>query len=301
MKLTNTEVRVETTNKCQARCEMCSHDTMTRGKHVMSENHFRYLVHQAKELGATLISPFGFGEPLMDPTIVEKIRFCTILGLDTFLTTNAGFLTTNMAYGLLDAGLKRLRISAHGLWDDYNGIHKGLNFKTFTRNVFNFIKTNDVKFDKACEVDVTIIPQDGANLDEFVKFWRGKVDNIEIWKPHNWGGTKDYRKPTTKKLKTCGRPFIGPVQIQANGTVIPCCFLTDSEIVLGDTHVETIEEILKGERFNELRRKHGERDLSGLACETCDQLYVGESPLLYSTVEAGVNKTSSQKFNLLEN
>ena len=301
MKLTNTEVRIETTNKCQARCEMCSHDKMTRSKHTMSNGHFRYLALQAQELGATLISPYGFGEPLMDPDIAEKIRFCSIIGLDTFLTTNAGFLNTNMAYDLLDAGLKRLRISAHGLWEDYDKAHKGLNFKTSTRNVFNFIKANDVKFGKSCKVDVTIIPQDGADLNEYVKFWRGKVDNIEIWKPHNWGGTKDYRKATVKKLKTCGRPFIGPVQIQANGTVIPCCFLTDSEIVLGDTHVETIDEILKGDRFNELRRKHADRDLSGLVCETCDQLYVGESPLLYSTVEQGINKTSSTKFNLLEN
>ena len=301
MQLSNTEVRIETTNKCQANCEMCSHDKMTRGKTTMSNGHFRYLVLQAQELGATLISPFGFGEPLMDSDIAEKIRFCTIIGLDTFLTTNAGLLNTNMAYELLDAGLKRLRISAHGLWEEYDKVHKGLNFNTFTRNVFNFIKVNEVRFGKSCEVDVTIIPQEDAGLDRFVNFWRGKVDNIEIWRPHNWGGTKDYREATGKKLETCGRPFLGPVQIQANGTVIPCCFLTDSEIVLGDTYVDTIEDILKGDRFNELRRKHGDKDLSGLVCETCDQLFVGESPLLYSTVEKGINKTSSTKFNLLEN
>ncbi len=110
MQLVNKEVRIETTNKCQARCEMCSHDKMTRSKVTMSNGHFRYLVLQAQELGATLISPFGFGEPLMDPEIAEKIRFCTIVGLDTFLTTNAGCLNPNMAYELLDAGLKRLRL-----------------------------------------------------------------------------------------------------------------------------------------------------------------------------------------------
>lgn len=300
MQLINKEVRLETTNKCQLSCVMCPHDKMTRKQTTMEYTHFCYLVQQAKELGATLISPFGFGEPLLDQTIVDKIQFCTHLGLDTFLTTNAGKLNTNMAYALLDAGLTRLRISAHGLFEEYDEIHKGSSFALLTRNVFNFIKANEVIHNKSCKVDVTIIPQNGANPEKFVKFWRGKVDDIEIWKPHNFNKL-DYRKPTVEKLKSCGRPFRGPIQIQADGTVIPCCFLTDSEIILGDTNVDSLEDIIKGERFNDLRWKHDSGNLTGLACETCDQLFVGESPLLYSTIGKEVNTTSSTKFQLLEN
>lgn len=301
MNLINTEIRIETTNKCQLSCVMCPHDQMTRKQTTMAYSKFCDLVEQAKDLGAELISPFGFGEPLIDPTIIDKVEFCTYLGLDTFITTNARALNTNMAYGLLNAGLTRLRISAHGLFEDYDEIHKGSSFALLTRNVFNFIKANEVRHDKACKIDVTVIPQNGASPDSFVKFWRGKVEDIEIWAPHNWGPKMNYRKATDKKLKTCGRPERGPIQIQADGTVIPCCFLTDSEIVLGDTYVDSIEDIVKGERFNELRRKHESGDLTGLACETCDQLFVGESPLLYSTIDNEINKTSSIKFNLLEN
>ncbi len=275
---------------------MCPHDTMTREKVTMGYDHFADLVVQAYEMGAEWVSPFGFGEPLFDSDIINKVQFCTRMGLKTFLTTNAGLLNTNMAGGLLEAGLNRLRISAHGLNENYNKIHKGFNFGDLVWNVSNFINTHPY-----CTVDVTIIPQHGESLEELVKFWKGKVDNIEIWKAHGWGGKRQYRKETVKKLKTCGRPFRGPIQIQADGKVIPCCFLTDGEIILGDTYVEPLEDIIKGDRFNELRRKHESGDLEGLACESCDQLYIGESPLLYSTISNGINQTSSTKFNLLEN
>jgi len=274
---------------------------MTRDKVTMGHSFFVHLVTQAKDLGADLISPFGFGEPLCDSGIINKVQFCTNIGLETFLTTNAGLLNTNMTYGLLKAGLTRLRVSAHGIYDNYERVHKGLSFNTFSRNIFNFIKVNEVRFNHSCKVDVTIIPQNDESVQELVLFWEDKVDDIEIWKPHGWAGKRQYREKTKKKLKTCGRPFLGPIQIQADGTVIPCCFLTDSEIILGDTYVDSIEDIVKGERFNELRRKHESGDLSGLACESCDQLFIGESPLLYSTIENGINKTSSTKFKLLEN
>ena len=301
MKLINTEVRIETTNQCQLSCIMCPHDTMTREKVTMGYDHFADLVVQAYEMGAEWISPFGFGEPLFDSDIINKIQFCTRMGLKTFLTTNAGLLNTNMAYGLLEAGLTRLRVSAHGIYGRYEKVHRGLSFVTFTRNVFNFIKVNDVRFDHSCRVDVTIIPQNGEHINDLLWFWKDKVDDIEIWSAHGWGGKQQYRKETEKKRKTCGRPFRGPIQIQADGKVIPCCFLTDGEIILGDTYVEPLEDIVKGDRFNELRRKHESGDLEGLACESCDQLYIGESPLLYSTISNGINQTSSIKFNLLEN
>ena len=300
MRLINPEVRIETTNKCNGNCTICPRDKMTRDEVTMGYYHFCYVTSQALDLGAELISPFGFGEPLRDPDIVNKIQYCTDCGLDTFITTNAILLNSDLACRLLEVGLGRLRVSAHGVYDNYEKVHRGFKFSMFARNVFNFIKLNEVRFNKTCKVDITIIPQYGEDPKELAKFWKG-VDNIEVWKPHNWGPKLNYRKDTGKKRKTCGRPFRGPIQIQADGTVIPCCFLTDSEIVLGDTYVESLEDIVKGERFNELRRKHESGDLTGLACDTCDQLFIGESPLLYSTIEKGINKTSSMKFDLLEN
>lgn len=297
MILTNGEVRIETTNFCNANCIMCPREKMTRTKNTMPYFHFADLVVQAHEMGAELIAPFGFGEPLLDPSIVNKISFCTRMELDTFITTNGSLLTKYVAKALLDAGLSHIRFSAHGLYKDYERVHKGLSFGVLRENVFNFL---EMRNGTSCKADVTVIPMNGEDIDDIISFWEGKVDDIEIWRPHGWGGAKKYRFGE-RKLKTCGRPDRGPVQIQSDGKVIPCCFLTNGEIILGDTYVDSIEDILKGEKYREFRRKHDREDLTGLPCEHCDQLMIQEkSPLLYSTIDNEINKTSSKKFNLLE-
>ena len=296
MGLINPEVRIETTNKCNGHCITCPRDQMTREKVTMDYSHFCNLVMEARELGATDISPFGYGEPLMDKDIGKKIEFCSDLGLKTFITTNASLLTLDKTRELLDSGLTHIRFSAHGLFDNYEKVH-GLKWDLFKRNVFNFIK---VRRDLPCKADVTVIPMHGETVDEILNFWQGRIDDIEIWRPHGWGGKLQFRK-ATEKIPTCGRPQRGPVQIQSDGTVIPCCFLMNSEIVLGNTYEDSIADILKGEKFRSLRRKHRTGNLKGLVCMYCDQrLVLKESPLLYSSIGDGINKTSSTKFNLLE-
>ena len=295
MKLINSEFRIETTNFCNAKCITCPRDQMTRQKVTMPYNHFCNLVVQAYELGATDISPFGYGEPLMDSGIAEKIAFCTRMGLKTFITTNAALLRPEVAKDLVEAGITHLRLSAHGTFENYEKSH-GLDWYDFMRNAFNFIKLSRGKV----KVDVVVIPMHGESVDDILEFWSGRVDDIEVWKPHGWGGKKQYRK-SKEKRPTCGRPQRGPVQVQADGTVIPCCFLTDSEIILGDTYKSSVEDILKGEKYQELRRKHAGGNLDGLPCKYCDQLLIlDESPLLYSSIGKDINTTSSTKFNLLE-
>lgn len=296
-KLINDEVRIETTNRCNIHCITCPRDQMTRPKKTMPYNHFCDLVTQSYELGAETISPFGYGEPLMDKGIGKKIEFCSRMGLKTFITTNAGLLTLDKTRELLDSGLSHIRFSAHGIYNNYEKVHRGLKFADFSRNVFNFLK---VKRDMPIITDVIAIPMHNETIDEILSFWGTLVDEICIWEPHGWGGKKQYRKSSVK-IPTCGRPQRGPVQIQSDGTVIPCCFLTDSEIILGNTYEDSIADILRGEKYQELIGKHTSGNLKGLVCQYCDQrLVLDHSPLLYSSNGNGINQTSSTKFNLLK-
>jgi len=265
----------------------------------MSDEHFAYLVDQAKELGATLISPFGYGEPLMDSGIVEKVRYCKELGLDTFITTNASLLSMQMSFDLLKAGLNHIRFSVHGIGNNYEKVQVGLKFDTLIRNIANFTAIRDKRY-PLCKISISVIPMHDESIEELKEHWKGF--ELEIWKPHNWLNKMTYRKVLKKRKKTCGRPHTGPVQIQADGRVIPCCFITNAEIVLGDTHKHTIEEILKSKAYDKLRKRHETGDLSGLVCDSCDQLNVSGSPLLYSSIDPSceIGKTSSTKFKLKE-
>ncbi len=289
-KLINTEVRIETTNRCQARCIMSD----------MSYDDFIDTVNQSKNLGAKSITLFGFGEPLLDVTIIEKVAYCTENELETFITTNAGLLDIDMGNGLLKAGLSHIRFSIHALQPtEYETIHRGLKFDVMQRNVANFLATNRVKYDGACKTSVSVIPQFGESVELIRKAWEPAVDYLEIWRPHNWGGKASFREGLRQK-QTCGRPFNGPVQINADGTVMVCCFDFDAQMIIGNTNDVPLYAILRGEPLFFIQEAHKERDYGTLPCAECDQLnnYTEENwPLLYSNrdPEMKIGVTSSCK------
>lgn len=275
---------------------------MTRPKVTMPNHHFESLVLQCQDLGATTVSLFGYGEPLLDPDIVSKVQFCTDLDLDTFITTNAGLLDLEMTYGLLKAGLKHIRFSFNTL-KYYEEIHRGLKAIDVLRNIGNFIQINRQRFAKSCKVSMSFTLMHDDDIQNIRDTWEKKVDWLEVWKPHDWGGAKTFRPISEKRKLRCPRPYNGPLQIQADGLVIPCCFLTNAELVLGDTYKNTVKEILEGERYQWLRLKHNQADISDLPCNTCDQLNIGdENPLLYSSrdPERNIDTTSGIKFKLEE-
>lgn len=296
MTLLNPDVRIETTNICNANCIICPREKLRRPKKTMANDHFRDLVCQAKELGATHISLFGYGEPLIDPHLAVKVKFCSDLGLETFITTNGSLLTTRIRNALLDAGLTHIRFSAHGFDENYESIHRNLKWKQVSKNIVDFLI-----YRRDCKASVTVIPMHGESIDEIRNFWEPMVDWLEIWKPHNWTDGREYRVPKKRK-KSCGRPINGPVQIQSDGKMVVCCFDYNGVLEVGDTHKNTISEILRGEKFNAIRKRHKKGDLGGLICDTCDQLDNKESPLLYSSRDSSrdVGYTSSIKFKLKE-
>jgi len=273
---------------------------MTRSKMLMSNNHFNSLLYQVKNLGAKEVSIFGFGEPLLDNHIAFKVLLAVEAGLKTHITTNASLLTPQRSRDLLDAGLSHIRFSVHATNPEtFASVHRGLNWYTVTKNMDNFRKLNK-KMGSPCTIHITCIPLHGESVDEIRELWEPFGNYLEIWKPHNWGGKKDYRKG--RAVKKCFRPFSGPLQIQVNGDVIPCCFLTDGEVVLGNTYKQTIKNILTEDTYRAFQRKHETESLGNLPCGTCDQRFErsDESPLLYSNrdPDKGLNKLSTSKFSL---
>lgn len=299
-KLINPEVRIENTNLCNANCSICPREKMTRPKVVLGMRHFSNLVDQAKILGAETISIFGYGEPLIDKGIVEKVKYCTDNNLKTFITTNASLLTESVAERLIDAGLGHIRFSVHGFSDTYSMIHRGLVFEQVKHNIAHFVLQN-----KSTKTAISVIPMNGEPISRIRSYWEHIVDELEIWRPHNWVDGRSYRGiPIMRRKSTCGRPFRGPIQIQADGKMIVCCFDFDGKMVIGDTYRDSIKDILQtSKELKKIRQSHETKNYHGWLCGNCDQLNIEiESPLLWSNVDNNwaLGKTSSTKFNLQE-
>ncbi|MHA2084993.1 MAG: radical SAM/SPASM domain-containing protein [Candidatus Thorarchaeota archaeon] len=295
-KLVNPEVRIENTNFCNARCTICPREKMTRPKAVMGRGQFCNLVEQAYRLGATAIGAFGYGEPLIDLGIIEKVEYISKRGMESHITTNGSLLRDSTIEGLLNAGLSHMRFSVHAITPKtYQMVHHGLDWFAVTRGICSFVDKNN-EIGHPCTTHMTVIPMHGETVEEVRELWEPLCDYLEIWKPHNWVVGRGYRSgyPT----KRCYRPFSGPVQIQADGDVIPCCFLTNGEVVLGNAFTHSLKDVLEGEPYRKLQQAHKKGNLSGYPCSVCDQrLVLPESPLLYSNRDPNmeINKTSTCK------
>ncbi len=299
--LINSEIRLEPTNRCNGRCIMCPREMMKRPQGVMDMNLYRRIVDEACAAGAKQISLENYGETFLDPYIFERAAYAKDKGLETLTITNASLLDEAKSRKVLEL-FDVIRISMYGITKDiYDKIHLGLNFGQVQENVQRLIalrkksKTSKTRI----EMYFLLMPENRHQMQEFLKIYEPQAGAVSVWKPHNWGDGRAYRKPLGKKI-TCNRPFIGPLQVQWDGLVVPCCFDYDSRMVLGDLNKETIHEVFSGEKYNQLRRAHKEGDFSKFPfCNVCDQLNKREDVLVYTNIKkAKVGATNTTYFDL---
>lgn len=288
-KLIHPEVRYEVTNFCNATCIMCPRDKHNRLQGVMPQDDYEKSVDEVSALGAEKVVLTGFGEPLLDKKLEKKVAYLTRKGISSYFITNASGLTKTRAQRLLDAELDELRISFYGMTPkSYNLIMKGLDFARTKQKVADFIELRN-KHSHKTKIQISYLEMD-ENRDEtdsFVEYWESLVDAIEVWRPHNFGDGRDYRERSNDynliEKETCGRPENGPLQIQWNGEIVPCCYDYNNAIVLGNAFQDNVLQILNSFKYRLLRYAHELGHFSIFPyCNQCDQLLPRSDALVYT-------------------
>jgi MoaA/NifB/PqqE/SkfB family radical SAM enzyme len=307
LKLQHNEVRYELTNKCQAECVFCPRDKHDRVQGIMCLDSFKASIDEVVPLGCERVVLTGFGESFLDRGLEKKIAYAKAKGLHTYIISNAGAITRTRAIGVLEAGLDELRISFASMSaEKYEAVMVKLKFSKTLANILRFIQLRD-QMGSDCKVQVSHLMLEGGEQDakEFKEFFEPRADYIEIWKPHNWSDGRDYRELNSKK-KTCGRPESGPLQIQQDGTVVPCCYDYNNQIVLGNAFKQPVMDILNGERYEALREAHRGGDWSEFPfCNGCDQLLEHSDALVYTNrhnlpPEEAVKLSNTDLHNLID-
>ena len=287
MRLTNSEVRVETTNSCNAACIMCPREKMERLEGVMDMELFKSIVLQCRDLGANRIFLGGFGEPLLDPYLIERVRFVKNANMFVNFISNGSLWNANITETLISAGLDEVRFSFYGQNNEfYEKIHRGLSYNATRQNLHTLfeIRNNLGRKNPVALIYFLALEENRKMIESFRMEWEPIADFIEIWRPHNFGDGRNFRNvDSTHKKETCGRPENGPLQFQYDGTLIPCCYDYDGKMILGDIRKQSIPEILAGEAYQDLRVAHNKGDFSGHPyCENCDQLLERADALIYT-------------------
>src|SRR5437763_4798677 len=96
------------TDKCNLACSYCT-EYDTSKPHPELED-LKVWIRKIRDLGTMRIALVG-GEPLLQPNVVEIVRYCRELGFATSLTTNGFLLTRKLLKELEEAGLQVMQIS----------------------------------------------------------------------------------------------------------------------------------------------------------------------------------------------
>ncbi len=285
----NKEIRFEVTNMCNANCVMCPREKMTRTQGILDMGLYIRTLDEACSMGATVVSLENFGETFMDPFFFERAAYAKGKGMKVLTITNGSLFNKRAAERSIYF-IDKIRFSVYGTTKDvYEPIHRGLKYDTVIENVEYLLDLKKRSKSAAPKVEVYFLymDQNKHQAEEFKKKWMGRVDDIAMWKPHNWSDGRSYRKTGEGRKKvTCGRPNKGPIQVQWDGLVVPCCFDYNSSIVLGDLKKQTLRQVLESKEYNAFRKAHAEGSFSQYPfCESCDQLLKREDVLVFTTIK----------------
>jgi len=266
---------LETTNACNARCLMCGHRLMKRPVGFMSPELYGRILEQLPAWDLKTLYLSGFGEPLLDETLPDKISQARPrTKAEIAIVSNGSLLTREMARNLSAAGLDRIHLSLDGANPKtFSRLRPGLDFHQVIDNIQGLL---DLSCRPRVIIQVVMVDQPSKDLEELRRTFRGRVDRLIFRQAQDWAGRVALKvKAYSPHLSAAGsappcRYLWDQMNIYWNGIVPSCCLDYEARQPLGDANTQSLADIWQGARLQSIRQKHnaGLRDQLPL-CRHC--------------------------------
>ena len=269
-------VQIESTNICNAKCVFCPRDEMHRRQGVMSLDLFKKIVDECVELGITHVRVHNYGEPFIDRTLVEKVRYAKQRGIkEVGMISNGSLINADVARGMIEAGLDAINISVDASGKEvFESTRIGLKYDKVIGNIERLVQIRSELGRRRPKLILSFVRQNNsADEQAFIEHWKTIADKIHITDLHNWAGTLHTESDVNYP---CYRPWL-TFTVLWDGRVSLCCADFDGRTVLGDMNASTIQEIWNAEPYRNARRVHLESGGPDI-CRSCD-LPRKDSPL----------------------
>ena len=271
-------VDIGTTNYCNANCIMCPHNQLTN-MGTMSLIDYKKIIDDCYDFGVKMINLSFFGEPLLDKTLIEKIKYAKSKNMFVSFYTNASLLNNKRANELIDVDLDSITISFDSNdKETYEKIRRGLNFDIVKANIINLIILRN-KLNSSLKINLVIVELE-ENKDEIkslYRYWKDDIDSINIINMRNWAnainkkGTKDSIHYKSKDRAPCALLWQKMV-VDWNSDVVLCCDDYQHRIILGNLKKQTIKEMWEGDRLKTIREYHLNGEFNKIfLCQKCNK------------------------------
>jgi len=133
---------IETGNTCNFQCATCPtpHKLIyaRRAPMMMGLVEFKKIIDHIKNF-VHIVYVYNSNEPLLNPDIVEMIKYASQANLHTMISTNASLLTQEKSRALLSSGLGEIRFALDGLTkQSFEAFRRGGNFEQVIGNIRRF-------------------------------------------------------------------------------------------------------------------------------------------------------------------
>lgn len=312
---------IETTNRCNMRCQMCPRTTMmTRPIEDIDRETFLKVVNQIhphshqlwqkwkiyceNKYGiyeedkpsenhfflyviAKVIQLHGYGDPLLDKNMYEYIQILHDRGLCSYFSCNPSNINLESTYRMLDAGVDYIKYSIESTDDEeFRSIRgKASNFTSSYQDILKVLEYKQ-KNHLSTTIVITMLNLNRVTQKEDYEKLRRAFDGLDVYIYLKSEDCQWYRKDyhgtdSIHWSEPCKHPWM-TMTIKSNGDVAMCMEDFNNEIVFGNVKETSLKDIWNGERYQNFRWQHLE-GADGIKCShQCDMLLLGDSQLYYS-------------------
>lgn len=305
---------VETTNYCNMTCIMCPRTTLMDRKNIwISDSVFEIVLDQIQPHSEAEIAQFkewvdenyhvsfdrpdenafyfhvvsrclilhGYGEPLLDKKIVDRVAACTKRNIPTYFSCVPANLTVERAAEVMEAGLSVFKFSMDGLSDEMQKKVRGKrnDFDQSFQTILDIIELKRAKGYKTLLVPTMIALANDDNAKSmhqaFLDLWKDR----DVWayvksQDNRWYHEENEELTNRSHYESqyCEYPWTS-LTVMADGSVVPCTQDYNVEMILGNVSEQSLQDIWNGEPYRLLREWHVNGQFpENHKCKTrCDQ------------------------------
>ena len=272
-------ISFEPTTSCNLRCPECPSGlrSFSRPTGMLKNDFFKQTIDDIHTHVLYLIFYFQ-GEPYLNPDFLNMVTYANHKKLYTATSTNAHYLTDEMARKTVESGLDRLIISIDGTTQDvYTQYRIGGNLEKVIEGTKNIVKWKKQLKSKTPLIifQFLVVKPNEHQTGEIRKIAKMLgVDELRFKTAQVYDYEKDpnqlipenekfsrYKKNAdgTYRLKNklanrCWKLWHANV-ITWDGLVVPCCFDKDAMHQLGNLKTQSFSDIWKNDNYKQFRRE----------------------------------------------
>jgi radical SAM protein with 4Fe4S-binding SPASM domain len=289
---------IELTNVCNADCIMCPRGTMDRRIQHMPFEVLEKIIKDCKNKPIKKMNLFWMGDSPCHPKFVDYLRYVRkqLPGVKLYLSTNAGLLFEEKSRAIIDEQLLDvINFDIDGMTKEtYEAVRLDVNFDDVMKHTHFFIQYRNEKNTKKPQIRTTIIKMKptAAEVDDFVKYWKPRVDRVDVNRYNTWLGRFDDLN-VGDNLKNsregyfdfaCQHPW-NELTIGADGRVSLCCLDYELSTQVGDVKTESISDIWKGPALRNYRNAMQQDRYQDIdICRNCNA-YIYQTDKLWARLQ----------------